>query len=39
MVFSIGSEFVENKNSTKFVIKKIKACKKDKKYNTLCLWF
>ena len=35
MVFSIGSEFVENKNSTKFIIKKIKTYKKtkDKKYN------
>ena len=35
MVFSIGSEFVENKNSTKFIIKKIKTYKKtqDIKYN------
>ena len=35
MVFSICSEFVENKNSTKFIIKKIKTYKKTKdiKYN------
>lgn len=28
MVFSIGSEFVENKNSTKFIIRKIKTYKR-----------
>lgn len=35
MVFSIGSEFVENKNSTKFIVRKIKTYKKtqDIKYN------
>ena len=31
MVFSIGSEFVENKNSTKFIIRKIKTYKKNQK--------
>ena len=30
MVFSIGSEFVENKNNTKFVIRKIKTYKRMK---------
>lgn len=33
MVFSIGSEFVENKNSTKFIIKKIKTYKKNQERN------